>query len=746
MPGGIRERTARSTGVPTPSPPSIPPEERRAAGLVRMLAVRSMSVPYARRRRGPSAEGHEFAWTSVNEFRDLWSDSGPSRAGGPGERVRTCRPTTGAGGTRPAPDPVRDAELVRGLRVAQVRPGDAQELGVGDGAGGTRRKACEVGTVRGSPGRGRHGRRWAGHRAAGPPPYPAPRIAGSPGRTMRCGTFTTPAAPTRLSCEGDGHSRAPPAAGRHPQCPRRRRLSGGGWPARALADAPPLGRAHPAPGAAAGRRFARPRPAPGHRPPLARGAGAGAQRVPRARPAVRYTSIPLLADDPTPHGGLAGMYRHVFDARAAQLAEVVRALLEPTTGCPPSSAAPRARTGPASRSPCCSTSLACRRDVIVDDYALSAGYFARRRVARSSRTTGGSRSRRGVDSPPEFMAGRLDHLDQQHGGARSLLRAAGSPDAELDRLVDPAHRARRRWARSGASPRQLPYPAETVYRVATRIQDLPRWLPEVVGAELLDPTLSRGQPRPVADGTGGRRRRDHRDREAAAAAVDAGDRRLRGPLSIDVRTRLDRAAHVHAGRRSRSRSDAPPLMGFIAREAERRINAELFGRAWAVQGARRGRARLTALAARALATRLQAAGSGRSRARTREAAGWPPRRSPARRTCHAQADIRGEPGSPGPQRLPRGAGPDERRVRHAPPRHPTPVVQGRVVLHAGVRDAHRRRGRRDGLPGLPRDPRGNGREAAGQRARDAQRRRHGRGGAPAAAPLDRAGSGCSCGC
>ena len=51
---------------------------------------------------------------------------------------------------------------------------------------------------------------------------------------------------------------------------------------------------------------------------------------------------------------------------------------------------------------------------------------------------------------------------------------------------------------------QLPYPAETVYRVATRIEDLPRWLPEVVAAELLDPTLAVGQPRPAPDG---RRRR-----------------------------------------------------------------------------------------------------------------------------------------------------------------------------------------------------------------------------------------------
>jgi len=61
---------------------------------------------------------------------------------------------------------------------------------------------------------------------------------------------------------------------------------------------------------------------------------------------IRYTSIPLLKDDPTPHAGLAGMYLHVFDARAPQLAAVARALLI-DDGCPRTSAAPPERTGPA---------------------------------------------------------------------------------------------------------------------------------------------------------------------------------------------------------------------------------------------------------------------------------------------------------------------------------------------------------------------------------------------------------------
>ncbi len=91
---------------------------------------------------------------------------------------------------------------------------------------------------------------------------------------------------------------------------------------------------------------------------------------------VRYTSVPLLADDPTPHDGLAGMYLHVFDARAPQLADVARALLAvdgvpAIIGC----AAGKDRTG---------VSIALLLDlvgvpteVIVEDYAMSACLFRR---------------------------------------------------------------------------------------------------------------------------------------------------------------------------------------------------------------------------------------------------------------------------------------------------------------------------------------------------------------------------------
>ena len=50
-----------------------------------------------------------------------------------------------------------------------------------------------------------------------------------------------------------------------------------------------------------------------------------------------------------------------------------------------------------------------------------------------------------------------------------------------------------------------------------------------------------------------------------------------GPLSIDVRTRLDANGPSATRVVLEIEIHAPPLLGFIGREAERRINAELFG-------------------------------------------------------------------------------------------------------------------------------------------------------------------------
>jgi protein-tyrosine phosphatase len=153
----------------------------------------------------------------------------------------------------------------------------------------------------------------------------------------------------------------------------------------------------------------------------------------RASASVRYTSIPLLADDPTPHAGLAGMYRHVLDARGAQLAEVVRSLLvddglPAVIGC----AAGKDRTGVTIA--LLLDLVGVPRDVIVDDYALSARHFASP-VARIEPDDWRSGSLV-VDSPPEFMDSALAHLDARHGGARSLLARHGLAQADLDRLVE----------------------------------------------------------------------------------------------------------------------------------------------------------------------------------------------------------------------------------------------------------------------------------------------------------------------
>jgi hypothetical protein len=147
---------------------------------------------------------------------------------------------------------------------------------------------------------------------------------------------------------------------------------------------------------------------------------------------VRYRSIPLLKDDPTPHAGLAGMYRHVFDARATELAEIVRALLDDGLPAIIGCAAGKDRTG---------VTIALLLDVvgvptnvIVDDYALSAGYF--REPLTRVEPGDWRHPPLDVDSPPEFMASALDHLHRRHGGSRALLRRHGVRDRDIEHLVD----------------------------------------------------------------------------------------------------------------------------------------------------------------------------------------------------------------------------------------------------------------------------------------------------------------------
>ncbi len=146
---------------------------------------------------------------------------------------------------------------------------------------------------------------------------------------------------------------------------------------------------------------------------------------------VRYHSIPLLEDDPTRRIGLAQTYRHMLDARAPQLVEVVRALLAPgglpaVIGC----AAGKDRTGVTIG--VILAAVGVPRDVVVADYAMTAAIFAAE--ASDEHLVDWRAEAVALDCAPEYMHDMLDHLDRRHGGARALLLEHGASDAELDRL------------------------------------------------------------------------------------------------------------------------------------------------------------------------------------------------------------------------------------------------------------------------------------------------------------------------
>jgi len=151
----------------------------------------------------------------------------------------------------------------------------------------------------------------------------------------------------------------------------------------------------------------------------------------RVSEAVRYRSIPLLEDDPTPQLGLAGTYRHMLDVRAPQLVEVVRALLEPDglpaiVGC----AAGKDRTGVAIA--LVLAAVGVPNDAVVVDYALSAELFAA--DVADEHLTDWRGAPAAVECPPEYMLEALEHLEGRHGGAAALLLRNGLTETDLARL------------------------------------------------------------------------------------------------------------------------------------------------------------------------------------------------------------------------------------------------------------------------------------------------------------------------
>ena len=123
----------------------------------------------------------------------------------------------------------------------------------------------------------------------------------------------------------------------------------------------------------------------------------------------------------------------------------------------------------------------------------------------------------------------------------------------------------------------LPYPPERVWRVATRIEDLARWMPEVVGAELLDAPLAVGS-----------RARLRLSPAAAGAEVTATVSELTpptrlvmtgagGPLGVTVGVSLRASAGGGSEATVEVELATPPFMGFLVREVEQRLEAGLPG-------------------------------------------------------------------------------------------------------------------------------------------------------------------------
>jgi uncharacterized protein YndB with AHSA1/START domain len=124
---------------------------------------------------------------------------------------------------------------------------------------------------------------------------------------------------------------------------------------------------------------------------------------------------------------------------------------------------------------------------------------------------------------------------------------------------------------------ELPYPVERVFRVATRIPDLPRWLPEVEAAQLLDPALAVGSRVRLKLGSaagGAEITGTVRELSAPTTLLIAGSG---GPLEVRVRTRLEALGDSTTRITVELDLAAPPFLGFIVKEAERRIGAGLPG-------------------------------------------------------------------------------------------------------------------------------------------------------------------------
>jgi len=122
---------------------------------------------------------------------------------------------------------------------------------------------------------------------------------------------------------------------------------------------------------------------------------------------------------------------------------------------------------------------------------------------------------------------------------------------------------------------ELSHPVDRVFRVATRIPDLPRWLPEVVEAELLDPTLAPGSRirLRMGEGAGGLVILGTAKAYRAPELLEITGKG--GPVGFDVRVQLAAKSPDTTRISLEVTVSTPPFLGFIGREAERRIGEAL---------------------------------------------------------------------------------------------------------------------------------------------------------------------------
>ena len=112
-------------------------------------------------------------------------------------------------------------------------------------------------------------------------------------------------------------------------------------------------------------------PAPGHRPALAVRAGRGTERVPGLRPGALHQH-PAAGRRPDRSGSGSRACIDTSSMSVPPSWSRSSGRCSSRVACRPSSAAPPARTGPAWPSRSSSTRVGVPRDVIVEDYALSA--------------------------------------------------------------------------------------------------------------------------------------------------------------------------------------------------------------------------------------------------------------------------------------------------------------------------------------------------------------------------------------